>query len=187
MIDTSEFRKGLKVLIEGQPYNIVDFQFVKPGKGSAFTRTTFKNLLNGRVIEMSPRSGEKFAPANVEQVQMQYLYYDGEFYTFMNTETFDQLQMTEDQVGDAKDFLMENLVADVMLFNDRPIAVELPNFVELVITYCEPGVKGDTATGAQKQATLSTGATINVPLFIEQGEKIRIDTRTRSYLERVKK
>lgn len=187
MVSPSDFRKGLKIIIDGQPYEILEYQFVKPGKGVAFTRTRFRNLLTGSVTENNVRSNETMAVANTEQLEMTYLYNDGEFYTFMNSENYEQLQMTEEQLGDARKFLTDNIPVKVLLYNERPIAVELPNFVELQITYCEPGVKGDTATGATKLATLSTGAEINVPLFLEQGQWIRIDTRTSSYMERVKK
>lgn len=185
-VSPSDFRKGMKVLWEGQPYSVVEYQFVKPGKGAAFTRTRLKNLLTGNVVEYNIRSGEKLEVANTEELKMVYLYKEGDNYTFMNQETYDQLTITEDQLGGAHRFLTENIQVDVLLYNDRPIAVELPNFVELEIVYCEPGVKGDTATGASKPATLSTGAIINVPLFIEQGEVIRIDTREEKYMERVK-
>lgn len=187
MISPSDFRKGLKVVMDGHPYEIVEYQFVKPGKGVAFTTTRFKSLLGGNVIERNIRSGEKIEVANTEELETTYLYGDGEQFTFMNSESFEQVVLTEKQLGDARDFLVENITVHILLWNERAISVELPNFVELQITYCEPGVKGDTATGATKQATLTTGATINVPLFIEQGEWIRIDTRTHSYIERVRK
>ncbi|MFM7200890.1 MAG: elongation factor P [Myxococcota bacterium] len=185
-VSPSDFRKGLKVLWEGQPYSVVDYQFVKPGKGAAFTRTKLKNLLSGNVVEYNIRSGDKLEVANTEELKMVYLYKEGDDYTFMNQENYEQLTITEEQLGGAHRFLTENIQVDVLLYNDRPIAVELPNFVELEIVYCEPGVKGDTATGASKPATLSTGAIVNVPLFIEQGEIIRIDTREEKYMERVK-
>lgn len=185
-VSPSDFRKGMKVLWEGQPYSVVEYQFVKPGKGAAFTRTRLKNLLSGNVVEYNIRSGEKLEVANTEELKMVYLYKEGDNYTFMNQENYEQITITEEQLGGAHRFLTENIQVDVLLYNDRPIAVELPNFVELEIVYCEPGVKGDTATGASKPATLSTGAIINVPLFIEQGETIRIDTREEKYMERVK-
>lgn len=185
-VSPSDFRKGLKVLWEGQPYSVVDYQFVKPGKGAAFTRTKLKNLLSGNVVEYNIRSGDKLEVANTEELKMVYLYKEGDDYTFMNQENYEQITITEEQLGGAHRFLTENIQVDVLLYNDRPIAVELPNFVELEIVYCEPGVKGDTATGASKPATLSTGAIVNVPLFIEQGEIIRIDTREEKYMERVK-
>lgn len=186
-VTPSEFRKGLKVEIEGQPYEIVEFQFVKPGKGVAFTRTRFKHLLTGSVIDQNVRSGEKMDVANTEQHVMTFVYMDGEHYTFMNSETFEQVSIDKETLGDAARYLVENVPVDVLFYNDRPIGVDLPNFVVMEITYCEPGIKGDTATGATKPATLSTGAVINVPLFVEQGELIRIDTRTNTYMERVKK
>lgn len=187
MVTPSEFRKGLKVIMDGQPYEIVDYQFVKPGKGVAFTRTRFKHLLTGGVKDVNVRSGEKLAVANTDEQVLTFLYRDGDNYAFMNTTTYDQIVMTPEQVGDAARYLSENLDVKVLFYNERPVGIELPNFVELEIAYCEPGVKGDTATGATKVARLSTGAEINVPLFIEQGEWIRIDTRTDSYIERVKR
>jgi elongation factor P len=186
-VTPSEFRRGIKVNLEGQPYEIIEFQFVKPGKGVAFTRTRFKHLLTGNVIDMNVRSGEKIDLANTETHEMTFLYMEGDAYTFMNTENFEQVQIDKETLGDAAKYLVENVPVDVLFYNDRPIGVDLPNFVTLQITYCEPGIKGDTATGATKPATLSTGAVINVPLFVEQGEWIRIDTRSDSYMERVKK
>jgi len=187
MVPTNEFKKGVKVLIDGDPYNIIDAQFVKPGKGSAFTRTKFKNLIDGRIIEQNVRSGNSFPRADTEEVDMEYLYSDGEMFHFMNTSSYEQMEVRADSLGDVAKFLVENIKVKVMLFNGRPISVDLPNFVELEITYCEPGIRGDTAQGATKPATLSTGAIVNVPLFVEQGEWIRVDTRTSSYTDRVKR
>jgi len=187
MYDTSDIRKGLKFLLDGDPYTVVDFQFVKPGKGTAFTRTRIKNLITGAVLERTFRTGEKLEPANIEERQMQFLYKEGDDYHFMDTDTYDQLFMSSDDVGDAAKFMPENLTVAVMCFNDRPVDITLPNFVELEVVGAEPGMKGDTASGATKPATLSTGAVINVPLFINEGEILRIDTRTCEYIERVKK
>lgn len=187
MYDTSDIRKGLKVLMDGSPYTVVEFQFVKPGKGSAFTRTKFKNLLTGGVVEKNVRSGEKLEPANVEDREMQFLYQDGEDYVFMDQKNYEQTNVNAEVVGDAKDLMMDNMDCQVLFFNERPIAVALPNFIEVEITECEPGVRGDTSGNVTKPATVSTGATVNVPLFVNQGDWIKIDTRTKSYTERVKK
>ena len=187
MYDTSDIRKGLKFQIDGDPYVVVDFQFVKPGKGTAFTRTKIKNMITGAVLDKTYRTGEKLEPANVEEREMQYLYNDGEHYCFMDNSTYEQVMISPDDVGDAAKFMADNENVQVMFFNDRPIGITLPNFVELEVAHTEPGIKGDTASGATKPATLSTGAVINVPLFIEEGEVLKIDTRTNEYIERVKK
>lgn len=187
MYETSDIRKGLKIQIDGEPYVVVDFQFVKPGKGTAFTRTRIKSLLTGNVLDRTYRSGEKFEPANVEERQMQFLYKDGENFCFMDNTSYEQAYISEDLLGDDAKFMPDNLTVTVLTFNDKAIGVTLPTFVELEITEVEPGVRGDTATGATKLATLSTGAQINVPLFINQGDWLRIDTRTGEYVERVKK
>jgi len=187
MVSTSDFRKGLTIEIDGQPYVVVDYQFVKPGKGNAFTRTKLKHLLTGSMVDTNIRSGEKMTRANTQEHEMSFLYQDGDNYTFMNTENYEQTTMTAEMLGGATDYLVENTVVKVLFYNERPIGVDLPNFVELEIVHCEPGIKGDTATGATKPATLSTGAIINVPLFVNQGEWIRIDTRSANYMERVKK
>ena len=187
MYQTSDIRNGLKVEIDGQPFVVTYFQFVKPGKGQAFTRTKLKNLLNGNVLERTFKTGETLAPADITESAHQYMYNDGEAFHFMNLETFDQIEMTPEAVADAKNFLIEEMQVDVMFYKGVPVSVGLPNFVELEITYCEPGVKGNTAQGATKPATLSTGHTVNVPLFIEQGEVLKIDTRTGDYVERVRK
>ena len=187
MYQTSDIRNGLKVEIDGQPYIVTYFQFVKPGKGQAFTRTKLKNLLNGNVLERTFKTGETLAEADITDGVHQYLYADGEAWHFMNMESFEQLELDADAVGDAKNFLVEEMEVNLMFYKGRPVSVELPNFVELEITYCEPGVKGNTAQGATKPATLSTDHTVNVPLFIEQGEWIKVDTRTGGYVERVRK
>lgn len=187
MYDTSNIRKGLKIQIDGDPYVVVEFQFVKPGKGTAFTKTKIKNLITGAVLDRTYRSNEKLEPANIEENDMQYLYREGDKFVFMDNTTYEQTFIPEDVVDDSAKFLSDNLDVSVLFFDGRPIGVTLPNFVELEVTHTEPGIKGDTASGATKPATLSTEATINVPLFIEEGEWLRIDTRTGEYVERVKK
>lgn len=184
---TSEFRNGLKVEIDGAPYTMVYFQFVKPGKGTAFTRTKLKNMLTGSVLERTYRTGETLQAADIETHDMEFLYEDGEFYHFMNTENYEQVAITGETIGeDTTQFLTENLKVSVLFYNGRPVNIELPHFIEDEIDYCEPGVKGNTATGATKPATLTCGATVQVPLFIEQGERIKVDTRTKAYSSRVK-
>jgi len=184
--ESSDLRKGLKIIIDGQPYIITDFQFSKPGKGQALYRCKLKNMITGYTMDRTYRSGDKFEPANLEERKMQYLYNDGEGYHFMDTKTYDQITLTEENVGDAKNFLQDNMEVDVLFFNETPISINLPNFVQLKVTKADPGVKGDTATGATKPATLETGYTIQVPLFIEEGDTLKIDTRTGQYVERVK-
>jgi elongation factor P len=184
--ESSDIRKGLKIMLDGQPYTVIDFQFVKPGKGTAFTRTRVKNLLTGAVLDRTFRTGEKLEPADVEERQMQYLYREGDAFVFMDTDTYEQTHMDVEQVGEAAGFMPENLVVSVLIFQARPVGLTLPNFVELQVIKSDPGVRGDTASGTSKPATLSTGATIAVPLFINEGEVIRIDTRTGEYMERVR-
>ncbi len=183
---TSDVRNGLKVELDGDPYQMVYFQFVKPGKGTAFTRTKLKNLITGNVIERTFRSGETVGQADVEESPMQFMYQDGDLYHFMDMESYEQVGIHSDLIGSDADYFTDNLEVHVLKFKDRPVNIELPNFVEDEITYCEPGVKGNTAQGATKPATLACGKTVNVPLFIEQGERIRVDTRTHSYVSRVK-
>ena len=185
--DTSDIRKGLKVMLDGSPYNVVEFQFIKPGKGAAFTRTKLKNMLTGGVIERNLRSGEKLEPANVETKTMQYLYKEGESFVFMDTSTYDQIRLDLDLIGDNQYYMMDELMIDVLFFGDKPIGVTPPNHVELEVVETEPGFKGDTSSGTTKPAKLSTGLEVQVPLFIDQGEVLKIDTRTASYVERVKK
>jgi elongation factor P len=187
MYQTSDIRKGLKVEIDGKPYTIVEFLFVKPGKGQAFTRTKLKNLLNGNVLDRTFKTGETLPRADIEEFQMQFLYSDGEAYHCMNMETYDQVAVQAETVGNASKWLVEEMMVDVLFYKGNPVTVQLPNFVTLEITYCEPGMKGNTAQGATKPATLSTGATVNVPLFVENNTWIKIDTRTGDYVERVKK
>lgn len=186
MYATNQFRKGLKVEIEGIPYEIVDFQHVSPGKGRAFTRTKLKNMLNGNVTEKTITSGDKVDKANTEQKEMQFLYKDAAGYNFMNQENYDQVALQEETIGTAKDFLQENLVIQVMYFNERPIGIELPTFVVLKITETTGAFKGDTV-GGTKPATVETGAVIQVPFHLKEGDMIKVDTRDYSYVEKANK
>jgi elongation factor P len=183
-VSTAEFKKGLKIVFDGQPYTIVEFQHVKPGKGGAFVRTKLKNMKLGKVIDNTFRSGEKVELVDFEEKHMQFLYRDDRYH-FMDTETYDQVSLSEDEVGDAREFLKENTEVDVLYIDGAPAGVELPNFVELAIAKTEPGVRGDTAQGGSKPATLETGAVVQVPLFLNEGDTIRIDTRSGEYLARV--
>ena len=185
MISAGDFRNGVTLEIEGNVYQILEFQHVKPGKGAAFVRTKLKNIINGGVVEKTFRPTEKFPAARIDRVDMQYLYSDGDLYHFMNVETFDQIALNSDDVGDSLKFVKENEMVKICSHNGNVFAVEAPLFVELEIIDTEPGFKGDTATGATKTATVETGAVVNVPLFVEQGNKIKIDTRTGEYLSRV--
>ena len=185
MISASDFRNGITIEKDGQVLEIVEFQHVKPGKGAAFVRTKLKNVINGGVTETTFRPTEKFPQAHIERLDMQYLYNDGDMYNFMNTETFDQIAMTSEQVGDALKFVKENEMVKMLSHQGQVFAIEPPMFVELAITSTEPGFKGDTATGATKPATVETGATVLVPLFVNEGEVIQIDTRTGEYMKRV--
>ena len=185
MISAGDFRNGVTLEIEGNVYQIMEFQHVKPGKGAAFVRTKLKNIINGGVVEKTFRPTEKFPAARIDRVDMQYLYSDGDLYNFMNTENYDQIALNKDDIGDSLKFVKENEMVKVCSYNGNVFAVEPPLFVELEITETEPGFKGDTATGATKPATVETGAVVYVPLFVEQGDKIKIDTRTGEYLSRV--
>jgi len=185
MISAGEFRKGITIEIDGGVWVIVDFQHVKPGKGAAFVRTKIKNVIEGNVLERTFNPSDKFPKAHVERKEMQYLYNDGELYYFMDTETYDQLPHKTDNVGDAMNFITENMNVTVSFFKGQAFSVDAPNFVELTIIETEPGFKGDTATGAVKPAVLETGYRINVPLFVNTGDRIRVDTRTGEYMERV--
>lgn len=187
MYATNQFRKGLKVEIEGIPYEIIDFQHVSPGKGRAFTRTKLKNMLNQNVIERTITSGDKVDRANTEQIEAQYLYHDAEGYHFMNQANYEQLVMSTEQLGDAKDFLQENLVINIMFFNERPIGVDLPTFVSLKVVETDPAFKGDTVTGGTKPAKMETGAIVQVPFHIKEGDVLKIDTREYKYVEKVNK
>ncbi len=184
-VDTSQFRNGLKIEIDGEPFSIVYFQHVKTGKGGAFVRTKIKNLKSGRVLDRRFRAGEKVEKADIEDRKMQFLYHDGDQLVFMDSETYDQIPFSAEQVGDASKFLRENLDVDVLFWRDQPINIELPSFVDVLVTQCDPGLKGDTASGATKPATLETGAVVQVPLFLKEGERIRVDTRSGEYVERV--
>ncbi len=183
--DTSDIRKGLKVMMDGSPWVVIEFQFVKPGKGTAFTRTKLRNLLTGSVLERNFRSGEKFEPADVEVKNMQYLYKEGDGFVFMDTSTYDQVIVQAVTLGEDANFLPEQTVVDVLFFQGRSVGVTLPNFIEQPVLETDPGFRGDTATGVTKPAKISTGASVNVPLFINVGDIIKIDTRTGQYLERV--
>lgn len=186
MYSTAEFKKGLKIELDGVPFVIVDFQHVKPGKGGAFVRTKLKNLLTGRVLDQTFRSGERVKRPDLMEREMQYLYMEGDRLCMMDNETFEQIMLTAEQVGDGRLFLTENLNVKVLFFNQQPVAVEVPNFVELTVAQADPGVRGDTATGGSKPVTLESGAVIQVPLFINEGDRVKVDTRTGSYIERVK-
>ncbi len=182
---TSDFKNGLKIEISGEPYTIVNFQHVKPGKGGAFVRTKIKNLRNGKVIDKTFRAGEKVGEPDIEDRNMQYLYFDGDQLVFMDTETYDQLPFSVEQVGEARKYLTENLDVVVLFWNGKPINLDLPPFIEASISQCDPGMKGDTAQGGTKPATLETGAVLQVPLFLKEGERVRVDTRSGEYVERV--
>ena len=186
MISTSEFRNGAKVELGGEPFIIVEFQHVKPGKGGAFVRTKLKSLKTGNVMDRTFRSGEKLEEPNVEEREMQYLYSSERQYYFMDTQSYEQIFIIEEHLGESKNFLKENMVAKIIFFEGKPLSVELPIFVELKIVKTDPGIRGDTATGGSKIATLETGANIKVPLFIEEGTVIKVDTRSGEYMERVK-
>ncbi len=183
-VSTAEFKKGLKIVFDGQPYAIVEFQHVKPGKGGAFVRTKLKHMRLGKVIDNTFRSGEKVELVDFEERHMQFLYRDDRCH-FMDLETYEQLSLSEDEVGDAREFLKEDTEVDVLYIDGAPAAVELPNFVELAIAKTDPGVRGDTAQGGTKPATLETGAVVQVPLFLNEGDVVKVDTRTGEYLARV--
>ncbi len=184
--NTNEFRSGLRIMLDGDPFVIVENEFVKPGKGQAFNRVKIRNLKTGRTIDKTFKSGDSVEAADVMETDMQYLYADGEFWHFMLEDTFEQFAADEKAVGEAKQWLKEQDVCQVTLWNNTPLLVAPPNFVELEITETDPGVRGDTASGGVKPATLSTGAVVRVPLFVEQGEVIRVDTRSGEYVSRVK-
>jgi elongation factor P len=186
MFDTSDFRNGLKIEIDNTPFEIVEFLHVKPGKGGAFVRTKLKNLQTGAVLSKTFRSGEKVGKPDLVERHMQYLYSQGDSRVFMDLESFEQFEISEKQVGDNSKFLKEDMEVDVLYYKGQPIAIQLPIFVNLLVTHAEPGLKGDTASGGTKPVTLETGAVIQVPLFINEGELLKIDTRTGSYIERVK-
>ena len=185
MVSAGDFKNGLTIQMDNNIWQIIEFQHVKPGKGAAFVRTKLKNVINGGVVERTFRPTEKFPAARIDRVDMQYLYEDGDLYNFMNVENYEQLALNKDIIGDALKFVKENETVKVCSYNGKVFSVEAPLFVELEITDTEPGFKGDTATGATKPAVVETGATVYVPLFVNQGDKIKIDTRTGEYLSRV--
>ena len=185
MVSAGDFRNGLTIEYEGHVYQIIEFQHVKPGKGAAFVRTKLKNIKSGGVVEKTFRPTEKCPQAHIERKEMQYLYSDGDLYHFMDVETYDQIALSDDQVGDTLKFVKENEMVKILSHNNEVFAMEPPLFVELEITETEPGFKGDTSTGATKPATVETGALVYVPLFVEIGDVIKIDTRTGEYLSRV--
>ncbi len=185
MVSAGDFRNGVTIELEGNVYQIIEFQHVKPGKGAAFVRTKLKNVINGGVVEKTFRPTEKCPQARIDRKDMQYLYADGDLYNFMDTETYDQIALNSDTVGDSLKFVKENEMVKVLSYNGSVFSIEPPLFVELAITDTEPGFKGDTATGATKPATVETGAQVAVPLFVELGDVIKIDTRTGEYLSRV--
>jgi len=186
-VSTAEFRNGLKIEIDGEPYVIVEFQHVKPGKGGAFVRTKIKSLRTGNVIDRTYRSGEKVDVPQLEEKTMQYLYAADKDRVFMDTTTYEQVSMNEQQLGDSINYLKENMEIKVLYYKNRPINIDVPMFVELAIAKTEPGVRGDTASGGSKPATLETGAVVKVPFYLNEGDVVKIDTRTGTFIERVKK
>ena len=186
MYTVADLKKGLKLTLDGDPYIVIAFDFTKPGKGQALYRTKMRNMINGTILDRTYRSGETFEPASLEERQMEYLYKEGTHYTFMDQQTFEQVIMEEDAMGDAPNFLLENLKVDVLLFGEKAIGVTLPNFVNLRVTQTEPWAKGDTSGNDSKPATVETGYVLRVPPFIEEGEMITIDTRNGEYYTRVK-
>jgi elongation factor P len=185
MYDASDLRKGLKMEIDGDPFVIVDFQFKKPGKGQALYKCKLRNMINGSQFERTFRSGDKFNKADMEEHEMEYLYSEGDSFCFMNSSTYEQEFLSKDQVGDAVNLLKDNTVCTVLFFQERAIGLTLPNFVSLKVVQSDPWAKGDTATGSTKPATLETGFEIQVPPFIDEGQVVKIDTRTCEYVERV--
>lgn len=186
MYTVADLKKGLKIILEGDPYLVVAFDFVKPGKGQALYRTKMRNMINGSLLDRTYRSGESFEPASLEERTMEYLYKEGDHYTFMDQQTYEQVVMEEETLGDAKNYLLENLKVEVMLFGEKAIGISLPNFVNLRVTATEQWAKGDTSGNDSKPATVETGYVLRVPPFIEEGELIVIDTRTGEYSTRVK-
>lgn len=185
MYDAGDLKKGLKFQIDGDPYVVVDFQFKKPGKGQALYKCKLRNMISGIQFEKTFRSGDKFEEASLEEQEMEYLYAEGESYCFMNTANYEQEFLSKDQVGDAVELLKDNTLCTALFFNGKAIGLTLPNFVNLRIVKSDPWAKGDTATGSTKPATLETGFEIQVPPFVEEGQLVKIDTRTRTYVERV--
>ncbi|SHI99318.1 translation elongation factor P (EF-P) [Desulfatibacillum alkenivorans DSM 16219] len=187
MINAGELRKNTKLMIEGEPYVMLEVQFVKPGKGVAFYKCKMRNLMTGSLLERTYRSGDTFEPATLEEKKMQYLYAQGDEYYFMDVKTYDQVMLTAEAVGDATEYLIDNLEMDILFFENKAIGITLPNFVELEVTQADPWVKGDSVAGDSKPVTLQTGMVIQVPPFVEEGAIIQVDTRTRAYVTRVKK
>jgi elongation factor P len=185
MIDTSEFRKGLKIEMDGEPFEIIEFQHVKPGKGSAFVRTSIRSLISGRVLQPTFKSGDKVGRPDIEEKEMQYLYKQGDDYYFMDNRTYEQTYLNEKVLGSQKSFLKENLNTSILFHNGKPLGISLPNSVDLKVAKCDPGVRGDTVSGAMKPAVLETGYQVQVPLFINEGDVLKIDTRDGKYLTRV--
>ncbi len=185
LISVNDFRTGVTVEVEGEVWQVMEFQHVKPGKGAAFVRAKLKNMRTGGTVERTFRGGEKIPRARLDKREMQYLYNDGEDYVFMDTETFDQLSLGKDQLGDGVNYLKEQMMIEILQWQGEILGIELPNFVELEVVETEPGIRGDTASGATKQAVLETGAAVQVPLFVEVGDILRIDTRTGEYMERI--
>jgi len=186
MLESGDLKKGAKIEIDGDPYILVQFEFVKPGKGQALYKCKLKNMVTGAQFDRTFRSGEKFKQPDLEEQEMEYLYAEGDQFCFMNMTTYEQEYLSETQLGDAKDFLKENTVCNILLFEGRPIGISLPIFINLKVEQTDPWVKGDTASGDSKPATLETGYVLQVPPFIEEGELLKIDTRTGAYVERVK-
>ena len=184
MVSTNEFKTGLTVTIDNDPWQVVEFQHVKPGKGAAFVRAKMRNLATGAVVERTFNAGERLPNANIDRRAMQYLYQEGEMYVFMDNETYEQLELTKEQLGNGINFLKENMDVKVTSFEGRILGVELPNTVELVVVETEPGIHGDTATGGNKPATMDTGYVVKVPLFINEGDHLLIDTRSGEYIQR---
>lgn len=185
MYETSDIRKGLRFEMDGDPYIVLEFQFVKPGKGTAFTRTKIRNLISGAVLDHTYKSGEKLKPADTEDREMQFLYSDGDFH-FLDNNNYEQVSLESSVVGEAVNYLTENMMIEVSFFKGRSIGLSLPNFVVLEVIETAPGEKGNTVTGASKPAVVSTGYSVNVPLFVNEGDQLRVDTRTGEYVERVK-
>lgn len=186
VVTPNQFKRGMKILEDGEPYSVVDYLHIKMGRGGANVRTKLKNLISGNVIERTYKSDEKINQPDFEEKQMQYLYSDGDNYYFMDNESYEQIQMSKEDVGDAALFMPDNIMVYVLVFNQKPIGVQLPNFVELEVTETDPGLKGDTVSGGSKPAKVSTGGTVSVPLFINEGDVLKIDTRDASYIERVR-
>jgi len=186
VISTVDFRNGVRLMVEGDPFYIVEFQHVKPGKGGAFVRTKLKSYLTGNLLDRTFRSGERFEEPKLDEREMQFLYATDDDYTFMDNENYEQLTFAKKTLGENADLIKENMIVKILVYEHRPIDVELPNFIELKVVDGEPGVRGDTASGGTKPVIVETGATIKVPLYLEVGTVIKIDTRTRSYVERVR-